>query len=405
VAARSKALAGVACLAALAFGLAPAPPIPAAKAAPPERLRQVWSVRGLMDFGAAHARIAVRAGTLLAWAYEPPKTALVALDVRTGRPRWRMPMPAEGRPEIALAGDLALVQRSIGITAVDLATGQQRWTQRLCWFRSNLETAADLQVGVGTCTVPDPPGEEHKWHPRLIAAVAVDLTNGHELWRRETDAAGQAIAAAAGIIYLAVANTPAPHQVKDKGVTVFALAPRTGKVLHRFPLVHDPSHIQLFPGDPTRALFIGGDIAAVSLTDGHVSWRQPAPLPLNWGALPYPRTELRDGRLVVGYESQVRELDLRSGATIASWDIPWADKQASQPVRQMTRPAPGGGALLIKDAWQQPALAFQFGKSGAAPTVASVEVNYEWVMAVEEGVVVVLKNDSTGAAIQGYAAF
>ena len=121
---------------------------------------------------------------------------------------------------------------------------------------------------------------------------------------------------------------------------MFALDPRSGIVQRSYALAADPSHIQLFPGDPKRALFIGGDIAAVSLTDGRVSWRQPAPLPLNWGTLPFPRTEVRDGRLVVGYESQVRELDLRSGATIASWDIPWADKQASQPVRQITGPPP-----------------------------------------------------------------
>src|SRR5262245_18385957 len=172
-------------------------------AAPPEKLQQLWSVRGLMDVGSGPARIPVHAGTMLAWAYEPPKTALVALDVRTGRERWRMPMPAERRHGIALAGDLALVERSIGVTAVDLATGQQRWTRRLCWFRSDLETVAGMRVGVGTCAVPDPPGVR-EWQLRMIMAVAVDLTNGHELWRRETDAAGQAIAAAAGIVYLAV---------------------------------------------------------------------------------------------------------------------------------------------------------------------------------------------------------
>jgi outer membrane protein assembly factor BamB len=414
VGARSKGLAGVAYLVVLAFGLTPA--APSATAGAPaaggvasssstlERLRPLWSARGLMEAPAAHARSAVRAGTIIAWAYDWPKTALVALDLHTGRERWRMPMPKEQRPAIALAGGLALVQRAIGVTAVDLATGQQRWTRRLCRFQSDLETLADLRIGVGTCRVPDPPGD-HDWQPRLIMAVAVDLTTGRELWRRETVSPGQGIAAAAGIIYLAAADTPYPNQIKQKGVTVFALDPRTGKVLRRFPLAHDPGHIDLFPGDPTRALFIGGDIAAVSLTDGRVLWRQPAPLPLTWGPLPFPRPELREGRLVVGYESQVRELDLRSGATIASWDIPWADKQARQPVRQVARPAPGGGALLIKDEWNEPALAFQLGKPGAVPRVAVLEVNYESVMAVEEGVVVVRKQDGGSGVVQGYAAF
>jgi len=405
VGARSRALAGVAFLAALAFGMTPPRPISTVKAAPSGGLRLLWSVRGLMDAPSAYMRVAVHGGLMLAWAYEPPKTALVALDLRTGQERWRMPMPAEGRPEIALAGDLALVQRTIGVTAIDVATGRQRWTRRLCGFRGDLTTVTDKRVGVGRCGVPEPPGEEHKWHPQMSMAIAIDLTDGRELWRRETTAAGLAITAAGGIVYLAVGNTPYLNQVKNKGVTVSALDARSGIVRRSYLLAADPDHIQPFPGDATRALFFGSDIAAVSLADGRVWWRKPAPLPLNWGVLPFPRTEVRDGRLVVGYESQVRELDLRSGATIASWDIPWADKSASQPVRQLTRPAPGGGALVIKDAWQQPAVAFQFGKSGAAPTVAALEANYEFVMAVEEGVVVVLKQDGTGAAMQGYAAF
>jgi outer membrane protein assembly factor BamB len=356
-----------------------------------------------MDNPSAYSRAAIRAGMLLASAYESP-AALVALDLHTGRERWRLPMPTEARSEISLAGDLALVHRSIGITAVDLGTGQQRWTRRLCEFQGDLATLAEPRIGVGTCAVFDPPGD-HEWHPRRIMAVSVDLTTGRELWRRETTASGQAIVAAAGIFYLAVANTPYPNQVAQKGVTVFALDPRTGKVLRSFPLTHDPRHIQLLPGDPTRALFIGGDIALVSLTDGRVAWRAPAPLPLNWGTLPFPRPQLQDGRLVVGYESQVRELDLRSGATIASWDIPWTDKQTRQPVRQIARPAAGGGALLIKDAWQKPAVAFQFGKSGGAPRVTALDVGYDSVLAVEEGVVVVSSYDGKTGVVRAYAAF
>jgi hypothetical protein len=409
--ARAKAAGGVTCVVALAAGLTRAPPIARAEvsstgavpSSPSDRLRPLWSVQGLMDAPAAHARPAVRAGTMLAWAYEGPTTALVALDLHTGRERWRMPMPTEHRPEIARAGELALVDRSIGVTAVDFSSGQQRWTRRLCGFRGDLAVVPDLRIGVGTCAVPDPPGDD-KWHPRLIMAVAVDLTTGRELWRRETISPVQAIAAAGGIVHLAAADTPYPNQIKQKGVTVFALDARTGKVLRRFPLAHDPSHIQLFPGDPTRALFIGSDIAAVSLTDGRVSWRQPAPIPLSSGTLP-DRPELRNDRLVVGYESQVRELDLRSGATIASWDVPWAAPQTRQPVRQIVRTAPEGGVLLIKDSWQQPALGFQFGKPGAPPKVVVLEVNYEAVLAVEEGVVVVRKQDASGSVVQGYAAF
>lgn len=397
--ARSKAPAGVAGLVALAFGLTPA----ASSSSPPEPLRPLWSARGLMDTRSAYALAAVRGGMVLASAYQSP-AALVALDLHTGRERWRMPMPSEPRPDISLAGDLALLHRSIGVTAVDLGTGRQRWTRRLCAFRGDLETLADVRIGVGTCDLPDPPGDDG-WHARREMAVAVDLTSGRELWRRETTAARQAVVAVAGIVYLAVANTPYPNLVAEKGVTVFALDPRSGKVLRSFPLTHDPSHIVLLPGDPTRALFIGADIALVSLTDGRVSWRQPAPLPLAWGALPLPGPELRDGRLVVGYESEVRELDLRSGATIASWDIPWTDKQARQPVRQIARPAPGGGAVLIKDAWQKPAVAFQFGKSGTAPRVAALPVRYESVLAVEEGVVIVSSNDGIAGVLQGYAAF
>jgi outer membrane protein assembly factor BamB len=355
-----------------------------------------------MEAPSPHTRTAVHAGTVLTWAYEAP-TALVALDVRTGRERWRMPMPAEGRPDIAFAGDLALVQRSIGVTAVDVGSGRQRWTRRLCSFMTDFQTVAEPPIGVATCRVPDPP-DERKWRPRLIMAIAVDLATGRELWRRETDAAGQAIAAAGGVVYLAVANTPYLNQTKQKGATVLALDPRTGDVRRRFALAHGPGHIQLFPGDATRALFIGGDIAAVSLTDGRVSWRQPAPLPLDSGILPFPRPELRDGRLVVAYETKVRELDLRSGAELASWNVPWAVANG-QAVRQIVRPAPGGGALLIKDSWNQPAIGFRFDKPGAAPRVAALAVNYESVLAVEEGVIVVRNQDGAVSVVQGFAAF
>jgi hypothetical protein len=174
-------------------------------------------------------------------------------------------------------------------------------------------------------------------------------------------------------------------------------------VLRQFPLAQDPDHIQLLPGDATRALFIGDDLAAVDLTDGRVLWRQPAPLPVIGGSLPAPRTNLRDGRLVVAYESQVRELDLRSGAPLTSWDIPWTKPGARQPVRQMVQPTPGGGALLIKDAWNQPAFAFQFAKPGVAPRAVQLEVNYDAVLANADGVVVIAQRNGDG--VRGYAAF
>jgi len=314
-------------LAALPLLLAAAPPPaapPPADAIPPvsslPRLRPLWSTPGLSEIPSMLARTPVSAGIALTWAFEKPST-LVAIDLRTGKQRWRLPMPNEYRPEIVLAGDLALVYRSIGATAVDLATGQQRWTRRQC-FRSDLATIAKPHVGVGMCTAPEPPADERDDRPRLIysknMAVAIDLDTGRELWRVPTGWPSEALAAAGGLFYVA-ADTA---QFRQKSVTVSALDPRTGNSLRSFTLPHVPNRIRILPGDPTRALFVGDEIVAVDLKDGRVLWQAAGPAAATQMTSRVPWPELSGGRVLAWNGNHLRELDLRTGADAATWDAP-----------------------------------------------------------------------------------
>jgi hypothetical protein len=338
----------------------------------------------------------VAAGAVLTWSDEKP-SALVAIDVRTGKERWRLPMPNEERPDVVLAGDLALVYRSIGATAVDVATGRQRWTRRLC-FRSNVATVAKPHVGVGMCAAPDPPADETDHGPRLVwkknMAVAVDLDSGRERWRVPTGWPSEALAAAGGSFYVAADTAP----VRQKSVTVSALDPRTGKALRSFVLPNAPNQIRVMPGDAKRALFIGADIVAVNLADGRVLWQAPGPPPARQMRLQVPWPELRAGRLLAWNGNHVRELDLRTGAEVASWDPPPGLTAYNS---QTVRPAPAGGALVIKDRDREPALALRFAGPGAAPTLAVLPVTYENVLAVEDDVLVV----HNGHHLEGYATF
>ncbi|HEY7371397.1 MAG TPA: PQQ-binding-like beta-propeller repeat protein, partial [Polyangia bacterium] len=377
-------------LAALPLLLGAAPPAgphppPIIDAVPPvsslPRLRPLWTTPGdLSGLPSLLARTPVAAGLALTWAYEKP-AALVALDVRTGKERWRLPMPNEDRPEVRLAGDLALVYRVIGATAVDLATGKQRWTRRLC-FRSEPATVARPHVAVGVCSESLPPEDATGFGPKVSRArsvmVAIDLDSGRELWRVPTARYDPPFAAAGGLFY--VAADPADR--RQGAVTVSALDARTGKTLRSFALPQAPSSIRIVPGDAKRALFIGSDIVAVNLADGRVLWQAPGTPPsASQIMVRVPWPELRAGRLFAWNGDRARELDLRTGAEVASWSTP-ADLTSH--VSQMVRPAPGGGVLVIRDRGREPAVAVRFAGPGAAPTLAVLPVIFENVLAVED---------------------
>lgn len=378
-------------------GAAPSPPeLPPPSSLP--RLRPVWSAPGVIEIPSVRTRTPVRAGIVLAWAYDAP-TALVALDLRTGKQRWRMPMPNETRPDIVLAGDLALVYRSIGATAVELATGKQRWTERRCAFKGDLQTFPESRIGVGLCALPLPEDDgEIGGATRLIwsknIAVAINLATGRELWRVPTGWPSGAIAAASGVVYVATDT----HETKQSSVTVSALDPRTGKALRSFLLPHVPDRMHILSGE--RALFVGASIVAASLTDGRVLWEISAPPHSTESSLPIAGPELRAGRLLAWYGNQVREVDPRSGADIARWDVPDALPAYRS---QIVRPGPRTGLLVIKDREREPALALRFADRGAAPTFAVMPVRFEDIVALEDDLLVV-RNDS-GGGLRGYSAF
>ncbi|HEY4183501.1 MAG TPA: PQQ-binding-like beta-propeller repeat protein [Polyangia bacterium] len=348
------------------------------------RLRPLWSGPGLAQVSSPNARTVVRGGTVLAWAYDTP-TALVGLDLRTGHQRWRMPMPNEYAPTVVLAGDVALLGRSIGVTAIDLATGQQRWTRRLCGFQADLHVVADARIAIGMCRAPDPPpiqtgGARLIWTKNM--AVAIDLRTGREQWRLPTGWPSDAIAAVGNALYLATDT----NELRQKSVTVSVIDPPSGKTLRSFPLPSVPRRIQVFPADPTRALFVGEDIVAVRLVDGHLLWQRatsPRPAP------PYqaiPRPDLDGGRLFVHRADEVLELDLQSGGELSAFRMP---PDAPPSGRQTVVAAPAGGLLVITDREQDLARALSFAKPTATPTVAVLPARYENLLAVEAGVAIV----------------
>jgi hypothetical protein len=333
-------------------------------------------------------------GAVLAWQDEP--AALLGLDLHTGTPRWQLPMPTEREPMVVLGGSLALLSRTVGVTAVD-ATGHPRWTKRMCV--PGVLQIFDDRVGVTLCAQM-PPEQRRPRIPQLTFsqrwAVALDLLTGEESWRVPLGVDGTVLGASDGLIWVSRGELTS----RSAATAMSALDPRTGKVLRSFaapapPFV--PDRLNILSGMRDVGVFSGQDLGAVNLTDGQVLWRQAAPQRFQWPTI-------SADRLLAGQGNLVREIDPRSGRDVASWELPSALSPSDMP---MVRPASGGGVLVIKSRMGEPPLALHFAGPGGAAQLAivpDVRPLSDDVRVVEDGVVMVSKRGPR-PSLEGYAAF
>jgi hypothetical protein len=102
---------------------------------------------------------------------------VIALAVRTGEERWSRPLDAQTRPEIL--GDVVLTSERHQLVALDLRSGQPRWVQRL-FDLAYVGAARDGDTIYYVATVGALGGARRVGH-----IVAIDARTGTERWRHE----------------------------------------------------------------------------------------------------------------------------------------------------------------------------------------------------------------------------
>lgn len=104
---------------------------------------------------------------------------LVALDLRTGEPRWRYPT-GKGTPSLTRAGRVLLVAREGAVHALDVASGEELWRYAARGrFSRRPVVVGDTVVAVSEGGAPQAHGidlftGERRWRERLSGAPSAD---------------------------------------------------------------------------------------------------------------------------------------------------------------------------------------------------------------------------------------
>lgn len=237
----------------------------------------------------ARTRIAPRVGApvaLLAGGGAVPPVAilaegtsrLVAIDLRTGEPRWRFAARAPGAFRLRRAGRVLLVvSGDRSLTAIDVASGEVAWRYSDV-HRLTLEPAVFKDIVVAA--TGEPSGSAG-------ALVAIDLFTGSPRWRRELDAAPAAAPVAAGTLAAialsgaAATSAAGPGSQRGRRSSLAAFDPATGELRWMTP---DPG---IAAGGASlavdRHLVVnapGGRVTALGLETGELAWTQTLAQPV-----------------------------------------------------------------------------------------------------------------------------
>lgn len=156
--------------------------------------------------------------------YYRPDDALVALDARTGRERWRVPDAGSGSSAPAVVDGTVYAGGENGVVvATDASTGSVRWYSDP-WPTRGDRGVSMPAVGAGIVFVVDGSG----------TLRALDAATGDERWRNRPEAPGDRTerwgpaVVAGGTVYLAVNRHPEPGEDFDVTGRLLALDAATG---------------------------------------------------------------------------------------------------------------------------------------------------------------------------------
>ena len=191
--------------------------------------KEVWRAAG----GIGMSGLAIADGQLVTLVQRDGKQWLIALDAKTGKPRWETPLAPEyknamgdgprGTPTIAPGKILAFTGEGI-LAAVNAADGKPLWLVNLP-EKLGVEPAeygmacSPLVVGDQVIVTVGPPG---------ATIAACDIASGRILWSNGDDPAGY--------------SSPALLELHGKklivaftGASLLAIDPETGKLAWRYP--------------------------------------------------------------------------------------------------------------------------------------------------------------------------
>ena len=159
------------------------------------RLRRAWTATNLKTPQWRYRDMSPASdGALIAWGGQGGGE-LIAIELATGKPRWRTAATAHGpEAQIEFATGMVLVNPpSSGFaaldpayrppgetTAFDVKTGKTLWKAKLCSF--NHHPVDNGAVGFGMCH--GPPHVKSNGASGTTMLVAFELATGRELWRR-----------------------------------------------------------------------------------------------------------------------------------------------------------------------------------------------------------------------------
>lgn len=257
---------------------------------------------------------------------------VVALDARTGQPRWERTLAAvEGQNlptgNVLGAGEV-LVVPGWDLYGLDRATGEIRWT-----FAPADEFPAGHRAALdGTRVIT--PGAERR-------VYAVDAATGAQLWAANLGERPFAPVVDGGVVYLGTRGYIGGSAALGAGHAV-ALRAGDGGVLWRTPLPDAEGRAWL--GGTNQAGALTPELFIVASTSGVVYGLERATGAVRWrhqGAAPYESgvALLEDVAVVAGMTGEILGLDAATGA------VRWRRSTGGSSVSQQV--TTGGGCALI----------------------------------------------------------
>jgi outer membrane protein assembly factor BamB len=210
--------------------------------------------------------------------------ALLAVDARTGRVQWRVPLRYAGGCSPVIAGDLVLAATQEGhVSAFATANGEEVWH-----YRNDNLLFGSPAVANGVAVIADEAG----------MVTAIDVETGREIW--QSPAGGEVFATPAiadGIVFVA---TSAPALV--------AFDADTGDERWRRGVGGESS-----PATADGVVYLGGDdqaLRAIDAQTGEVRWSSPLGYAIRSSAT------VAGDALIIGSGPTLSAIDTGDGETI-----------------------------------------------------------------------------------------
>jgi hypothetical protein len=334
------------------------------------QLRKLWSVTGFEMTGVAPSTAMIRDGVLIARTSGAAPRALVGIDLRTGKERWRFRVIDAASPTIAFAGDTLIVNDATGrTTALDLRRGRPRWSRPLCRFTTEPDAAAGVAV-VGCVAAPG--GSDG-------SALMFEVATGRARWRTPHNGRLRDVRLGAGGVYLMVSAS-------WKESTAYVLDRATGATIRQFDLGKEPPWGFEFEPDGRDVLILyrgggtSGEAAAVRPSDGAALWHHPICGINGSGVLIHS-----GGHLLTDCYRWIGDVDPISGTEIARWPLPVPSQwYAFGQVRVMR------GELVVAGDAQLPAATWivRFAHPGAPAKAATARAMPGALAAADDGVLI-----------------